>query len=124
MKKFTCTAVATALIALVALFTLAPTAFAGRLKGPGKDAAVCPARGTVTYYETFRGGENAEVAIVGNGSTDLDIYVYDNQGRLVTRAIGLTDIEVVRFFVPVTATYRVVIVNLGNVSNRYGLGTN
>jgi hypothetical protein len=45
------------------------------------------------FNETFRGGELAVVSIVGDGTTDLDLYVFDNNGNLVARAIGLTDLD-------------------------------
>jgi hypothetical protein len=108
------------LVLLVAVFP----AQAGRFGGPGKDNKVCQAYGSVTYYETFRGCEIARVAIVGDGDTDLDIYVYDMQGRLVARGIGPSDVELVSWYPAQTQTYRIVIVNLGSVWNRYALATN
>lgn len=97
---------------------------AGHLRGPSEDTKVCQANGSVTYYEPFRGGETARVAIVGDGATDLDIYVYDMQGRLVARGTGPSDIEVVTWVPNQTQTYRIVIVNLGSTWNRYAMATN
>ena len=101
-----------------------PFVHADRIPGPGKDTTTVQAFGSVTYHETFRGGAQARVAIVGNGATDLDIYVYDMQGRLVAQGIGLTDIELVTFFPNQTQTYRIVVVNLGATWNRYSMATN
>jgi hypothetical protein len=97
---------------------------AGRLNGPGVGTKRCEAHATVTYYETFRGGEPAVISIRGDGDTDLDLFVYDAQGRLVAEAIGPSDRETVQFYVPSTSTYRIVVRNLGNVWNRFGMATN
>jgi hypothetical protein len=93
-------------------------------RGPVGDTRACQSFGSVTYHETFRGGSLARVAIVGDGSTDLDIFIYDPQGRLVAQGIGPTDIEVVSWVPPQTQTYRIVVRNLGGLANRYSLATN
>lgn len=111
-------------VTLSVVFAFGAFAHAGHIRGPQSGSARCEAYGSVTYYETFRGGEMAEVAIQGDGDTDLDLFVYDMNGRLVAQGTGYTDRELVRWFVPSTGTYRIVVRNLGNVWNRYGLGTN
>ena len=118
MKKFI---VAVAFCTMVAFGAVA---HAGHIRGPQIGTARCEAFGSVTYHETFRGGEMAEFAIHGDGDTDLDLFVYDMDGRLVAQGVGTTDRESVRWFVPQTGTYRIVVRNLGNVWNRYGVGTN
>lgn len=120
MKKFA----ALTFVALIALSLVVVDASAGRVNGPGRDSAICPAFSSVTYHETFYGNELAVVSIVGDGDTDLDIFVYDPAGRLVARGIGTTDRETVSFMPPVTGTYRIVVRNLGNVWNRFSLATN
>jgi hypothetical protein len=94
---------------------------AGSPRSARTDTAVCPAFGSVTYYETFRGGEFARAAIVGDGGTDLDIFVYDMNGRLVVRGIGPTDVEAVSWVPCYTQQYRIVVRNLGCVWNRYSI---
>jgi len=39
---------------------------------------------TDVYRITFRGGELAEVAVIGDGDNDLDLYVYDEFDSLIT----------------------------------------
>lgn len=113
-----------ALLGLVAVLALSGVVEAGRIPGPGVDTRRCEAYSSVTYYDTFRGGELAVVSIVGDGDTDLDLFVYDNAGNLIVRGIGLTDRETVRWTPPATGTYRIVVRNLGGVWNRYSLATN
>ena len=62
--------------------------------------------------------EHLLAAIVAYGVTDLDIFVYDLQGRLVAQGIGPTDIEVVTWFPLQDQTYRIVVRNLGSTWNR------
>lgn len=113
-----------ALLGLVGILGLAGVVEAGRIPGPGVDSRRCEAYSSVTYYDTFRGGEMAVVSIVGDGDTDLDLFVYDNAGRLIVQGIGLTDRETVRWLPSTTGTYRIVVRNLGGVWNRYSLATN
>jgi hypothetical protein len=110
--------------AFAALVAFGAVAQAGHIRGPQIGNARCEAFGTVVFNETFRGGEVAEFAIHGDGDTDLDVFVYDMEGRLVAQGVGVTDRELVRWNVPQTATYRIVVRNLGNVWNRFGVGTN
>ncbi|HZZ79051.1 MAG TPA: hypothetical protein VFE62_11060 [Gemmataceae bacterium] len=116
----------TARLLVVVALTLAtiPMAHAGRIPGPGQDTKICQAFGTVTYYEVFRGGEQARIAIAGDGSSDLDVLVYDMQGRLVAQGIGPTDIELVTFFPVQAQTYRIVVRNLGGNANRFSMASN
>ncbi len=111
-------------VAFCTILAFGAIAQAGHVRGPQVGSARCEAYGSVIYYETFRSGEMAEVAIHGDGDTDLDVFVYDMNGRLIVQGVGLTDREQVRWFVPATGTYRIVVRNLGNVWNRFGLATN
>jgi hypothetical protein len=112
------------LLGLVALLGFAGMVEAGRIQGPGRDVRRCEAYSSVTYYDTFRGGELAVVSIAGDGDTDLDLFVYDQFGNLVVQGIGLTDRETVSWTPFATGTYRIVVRNLGGVWNRYSLSTN
>src|SRR5437764_700031 len=117
---------AIALFAVTSLSIAVPFVDAGRAPAPGVDTKRCEAFNSVTYHENFYGGEVATVSIVGDGDTDLDIFVYDMQGRLVAQGIGPTDIETVSWFVPGNQIqrYRIVVRNLGGVWNRYTMRTN
>jgi hypothetical protein len=111
-------------LGVVALLSCGGLAEAGRLYGPRIDFRRAPAYSTVTYTETFVGGQVARVSIVGDGTTDLDLYVYDEYGYLVVRATGLSDIESVLWVPARTGTYRIEVRNLGVVYNNYLLTTN
>jgi hypothetical protein len=60
------------------------------------------------------------IGLVGDGGTDLDLYVYDPFGQLVARDEGQTDNGLVRFWAVYTGSYTVRVVNRSNLySNTY-----
>ena len=79
---------------------------------------------TDVYTITFRGGELAEVGVVGDGDTDLDLYVYDENDNLIAKDIDYGDDCYVSWTPSWTGAFKIKIKNLGNVYNRYVLITN
>jgi hypothetical protein len=75
---------------------------------------------TVNFYA----GELARVAVLGDGDTDLDLYIYDQNGNLIVSDTDYTDQCLVQFVPRWTGTFRVRVVNNGYVYNRYVLMTN
>lgn len=116
-------AIAKAVVVVALLATNMSVALAGPTLGPGYAVRRVNANSTMIFNETFRGGEQAVVSIVGDGTTDLDLYIYDNNGRLVDRAIGLTDRETITFFPSFTSNYRIEVRNLGSVWNEFSIVT-
>ena len=100
------------------------TAFAGRYNGPGVDVTRAQAFASVWYTETFRAGELAVVAIRGDGYTDLDLFVYDENGNLVASGTGPTCFETVSFTPRWTGRFRIEVRNLGSTWNQFTLTTN
>ena len=78
-----------------------------------------------TYYDAkFWANEIAEVAVSGDGDTDLDLYVYDENGNLIASDTDYTDDCYVRFCPRWTGLFRIKIVNRGSVYNNYAIVTN
>lgn len=96
------------------------------LRGAGERSFV----GTVDAQDyiyipiTFRGGEIGEIYFCGDHDTDLDLYVYDNNGNLIVSETSYSDEGYVSFYVYLTSTFRVKIVNRGGVYNDFILLTN
>ena len=76
------------------------------------------------YSVTFRGGELAELAVSGDGDTDLDLYIYDENGNSICRDRGSTDQAYCSWRPRWTGEFKVKVRNLGPVYNRYHLVTN
>jgi serine/threonine protein kinase/uncharacterized protein YhfF len=81
--------------------------------------------GSTDVYElTFVGGMEATVLVAGDGDTDLDLYVVDEEGNRVCVDENITDLMACSWMPPRTAEFRVAIRNLGDVYNEYTLRTN
>lgn len=78
----------------------------------------------VSYKIVFEAGKNAEFAILGDGSTDVDIFVYDEAGKLVKDDQGLSDMGLARWIPAKTQTYTIKISNLDAAPNQVMMGHN
>ena len=77
-----------------------------------------------TYKVKFWAKELAEVCVSGDGDTDLDLYVYDENGNLIESDTDYTDECVVRWVPAWTGTFIIKIVNRGALYNNYVIWTN
>lgn len=96
----------------------------GRVEGPAYHQDSVSARTNDWYTLNFRGGEPARIAVIGDGDTDLDLYVYDQNGNLICSDTDYTDRLICAWNPAWTGQFRVKISNLGRVYNRYTLATN
>jgi hypothetical protein len=103
------------------------TAAMGRAGGAGQPKThqdtVQPAA-TDVYTVVFNGGELAETGIAGDGASDVDLFVYDENDHLVCRSTASTDREYCRWWPRWTGPLRIEVQNLGIVSDLYRLATN
>jgi hypothetical protein len=97
---------------------------AGRRPVPGKDIKTVSGYSTVTYTEEFYGGQLAVVRVIGDGDSDLDLYVYDEFGNLIDKDTRPGDNCVVTFKPRWTGKFTIKVVNCGRMSNCYTLTTN
>jgi hypothetical protein len=96
----------------------------GAVRGPSlHDDLVLPGD-TDIYAITFRAGEQATVYVNGDGDTDLDLYVQDENGNDICADTDETDSMICRWTPSWTGQFRVRIKNLGKVYNRYELFVN
>lgn len=92
---------------------------------PVKYAVTRVSPGFVDEYEIlFTGGELAEVAISGDGDTDLDLTIYDEFGNYIGSDTGATDDAYVAWTPRWTGKFRVEVRNPGTVHNQYVMITN
>lgn len=104
-----------------------------------KTGAIVPlgARGGPQYFETcigpditdiytipFTGGQWAEVAVIGDGDTDLDLYISESDGTPTTSNTSKDDVCYCTWYCRSTDTYTVEVVNNGDDYNCYALETN
>src|SRR5262245_60292593 len=65
------------------------------------------ARRTDVFNIRFNAGEMARVSIRGDGDTDLDLFVYDENGNEICRSTGTYDVEACTFQPRWTGNFRV-----------------
>lgn len=82
------------------------------------------ARSIDYYYIRFKGGEIAYVAVGGDGDTDLDLYILDENGNLIVSDTRFGDRCECSFIPLWTGTFTVAVRNHGSVYNCYILGCN
>ena len=71
------------------------------------------------YQQRFIGNYDAGVWISGDGSTDLDLYIYDGNGNLVCRSEASGDDEYCVWKPIWTGSFTIRIKNRGSVWNQY-----
>jgi hypothetical protein len=96
----------------------------GRVGGPGYVIDKVMAGQANIHEVNFTGGEAAEVAVVGDGSTDLDLYILDENGNLIAMDEAASDECYVIWKPNWTGVFYITVLNRGNVYNTYALVTN
>jgi hypothetical protein len=79
---------------------------------------------TVSYSINFRANQLAEVQVLGDGSTDLDLYIIDQNGNIIA-ADESYDVDCYVRWVPAwTGPFTVIVKNQGRYRNSYVIETN
>ena len=79
---------------------------------------------SISYTCTLKGGEITNIELKGDGDTDLDLYIYDENGNLIVSDTGYTDRCYVRWCPRWTGNFLVRVVNRGGVYNNFTIATN
>ncbi len=117
MKKLAvCSVVA---VALLGILGLAQTVSADPAGGPISGITRVAARAVNVHMITYRGGEQADFAIVGDGDTTLNVVVMDQNGNVVLSTKGRGDRFNVSWQVARTGIYSIFVINEGGVYNKY-----
>lgn len=96
----------------------------GNVAGARVDERYIEPNGSVTYYERFWKGESAIVSLVGSGGADLDLYIYDMNGNLISKDDDYTTECIVSFLPYYTTTFRIKVINRSSYWGYYGIATN
>jgi len=110
-----------AIMIAVAGLTSVGSAYAGPVGGPKISNDSVLARASDSYDVSLNAGSNTRITVRGDGDTDLDLFVYDENGNLVGSDTDSTDFCIVDVNPKWTGQFRIVIRNLGNVYNQYSL---
>ena len=97
----------------------------GRSAGPGYNVVTIAGKSTDSYdLVKFDGGDYAEVYTEGSGRSNLDLYVYDENGNLICSDTDLSDIAYCGWTPRWSGGFTIKVVNRGTNSNKYALITN
>lgn len=97
---------------------VAKTSSRGGENGPGFKRTVVGSGGAHTYRVRFRGGELARVLVSGDGDSDLDLYIYDENNNLICKDDDATDDMVCQWSPRWTGDFLIRVRNRG-VANEY-----
>jgi len=109
---------AIAALVSVSVFGLSSAA-ADPVGGPKYENTRVNANSTDVYKVDCWGDEVTAIRIQGDGDTDLDLYVYDEAGNLISSGTGYTDCEEVQVQPFYRQTMTIKVVNRGSVYNAY-----
>lgn len=115
MKKMT------AVLTVAMVLATGTFLFAGSPRGQVSSMIVVKANSSEYFTETLLANKRTKITIVGDGSTDVDIWVRDAAGQVVTKATAITDREWVTFNPTRTERYSIELRNLGNTWNRVAI---
>ena len=110
------------LVGVISLSVVMP-GLASSIDGGCGNHVVAP-YSTDRFQVTFRGYESARVAVRGDGSSDLDLYVYDENGNQVAKDDDYTDNCLASWTPRWTGAFTIVVVNRGGDYNQYAICTN
>lgn len=96
----------------------------GRIGGPSRTLSRLPAGRYDTWTIPFYGGSYAEIAIIGDGDSDLDAIVADENGNTICIDTSYSDKLRCSFTPRWDGYFTVLVTNVGRVRNSYYLLTN
>ena len=96
----------------------------GAVGGPQRGVHVVSAHSFDRFVLSFRAGERAIVALSGDGSTDLDLLIADQDGNPIAKDDDDSDDCIVNWIPKWTGPFLILVRNLGSEANRYVIETN
>jgi len=74
---------------------------------------------TDVYTHIFQAGEPVGIAVSGDGDSDLDLYIFDQNGNLITGDEDGTDTCLASWTPRWTGQFIIKVVNRGGLANAY-----
>jgi hypothetical protein len=113
-----------AAVVVAATLVVPSLALAGNKAGPQVLSTRVEARKSDNYAVTLIAGEETRVLVTGDGDTDLDCYLSDENGNVVARDIDKGDTCLLTMTPKWTGEFHIEVRNMGTVYNRYTIRTN
>ena len=116
--------VAAAAVVSALVLTAAVAVQAGSTAGRILHSDVVRPFSTDQYQAVFTGGVTTYLGVRGDHDTDLDLYVYDENGNLIAADTDGSDTCLVSFTPRWTGMFTIRIVNRGALANAYMVVSN
>src|SRR5262245_24599285 len=107
------------LTCVAVLLSVASLAFADLVGGPSGGVTRVEARGVNVHKVLYRGGEQADFKIAGDGFTILNLVVRDANGNVVVRTSGPGDKARTTWIPAQTGYFYISVINEGGAFNQY-----
>ena len=107
------------LLAVMGVLALVQVASADPVGGGVCRDATAGAHSTRDFNITLYGDETTQISLSGDGDTDLDLYVYDENGNLIASDTGFSDQASVAIRPYWTGRFTIRVVNRGSVYNEF-----
>ena len=112
------------IVFLISFLFITANSFAGAQNGPQSDQYTVKANSSLHYKISFVKKQTAVVQIIGDNSTDLYCYIFDNDNKLLDYDNNQDNYCSLVWTPKYTGTYSIRIKNVGNKNNQYTLQTN
>jgi hypothetical protein len=96
----------------------------GASGGPTRHVDRVSGNTTDTFGIDFEGGEEARIGVIGDGKADLDCYIYDEGGHLITSDTDLTPTCALNWNPAWTGPFLLRVKNNGSQASTYVVVTN
>ena len=106
------------------LITASITCLGDAVGGPKQARFRLDANSYTTFSASFVGGRTARIALKGDGDTDLDLFIFDQNGQLVAHDSDYSDFCLVEWVPSLTRNFTIKVVNQGPVYNDFVIVTN
>jgi hypothetical protein len=112
------------IILVLATSFISTNSYAGAVPGPIHFKDVIKPMDTNIYYGIFKKDDISVLKISGDGSTDFDCYLYDENNNHVAEDIRGIDECLIVWSPKWTGKFKIVIRNLGAACNEFTISSN
>ena len=96
----------------------------GTPEGPKSDYKTVAGLDSLNYWITFEGESLAEIAVIGNSKTNLNVYIYDEENNLITKDDKIGDNCYVKWRPRWTGSFKIRVENKGKLLNKFLIAIN
>jgi hypothetical protein len=109
---------------VILCMSMSGIAHSGAVGGSKSGTSTIGAQERDVYTITYERNKSAIFQLTGDGSTDLDCFVYDSDKNLIEIDVDPGDVCLIAWLPKQTRKYTIAVLNKGNLENSYRFQTN